>query len=249
MDDRRPPRLYLTARLAHGGAVEPEAGQVHYLRSVLRLGAGAAVAAFNETDGEWLCCVAEIGKGGARLTVERQLRPAESEPDLWLLFAPIKRARLDWLVEKATELGVSALLPMWTARTQVGRVNLERLRAHAIEAAEQSERLSVPELRAPEPLERILAAWPTERRLIICDESGAGTPISEVAVKLPPGPMALLVGPEGGFDETELDAVGKLSFVTRIGLGPRVLRAETATLAAVAVFQAIAGDWRRIRTR
>jgi 16S rRNA (uracil1498-N3)-methyltransferase len=251
MDDRRPPRLYLTARLAPGAEFAPEAGQAHYLRSVLRLGAGAAVAAFNETDGEWLCRVAEIGKGGARLTVERQLRPAEPErePDLWLVFAPIKRARLDWMVEKATELGVSALLPVWTARTQVGRVNLERLRAHAIEAAEQSERLSVPELRAPQPLERILAAWPAGRRLLICDESGAGAPISEVAAKLPPGPMALLVGPEGGFDETELDAVGKLSFVTRIGLGPRVLRAETATLAAVAVFQAIAGDWRRIRTR
>jgi len=251
MDDRRPPRLYLTARLAPGAEFAPEAGQAHYLRSVLRLGAGAAVAAFNETDGEWLCRVAEIGKGGARLTVEHQLRPAEPErePDLWLVFAPIKRARLDWLVEKATELGVSALLPIWTARTQVGRVNLERLRAHAIEAAEQSERLSIPELRAPQPLERILAAWPAGRRLLICDESGAGAPISEVAANLPPGPTALLVGPEGGFDETELDAVGKLSFVTRIGLGPRVLRAETATLAAVAVFQAIAGDWRRIRTR
>ena len=251
MDDRRPPRLYLTARLAPGAEFAPEAGQAHYLRSVLRLGADAAVAAFNETDGEWLCRVAEIGKGGARLTVERQLRPAEPErePDLWLVFAPIKRARLDWMVEKATELGVSALLPIWTARTQVGRVNLERLRAHAIEAAEQSERLSVPELRAPQPLERILAAWPAGRRLLICDESGAGAPINEVAANLPPGPMALLVGPEGGFDETELDAVGELSFVSRIGLGPRVLRAETATLAAVAVFQAIAGDWRRIRTR
>jgi len=251
MDDRRPPRLYLTARLAPGAEFAPEAGQAHYLRSVLRLGAGAAVAAFNETDGEWLCRVAEIGKGGARLTVERQLRPAEPErePDLWLVFAPIKRARLDWMVEKATELGVSALLPVWTVRTQVGRVNLERLRAHAIEAAEQSERLSVPELRAPEPLERILAAWPAGRRLMMCDESGAGAPISEAAAKLPPGPMALFVGPEGGFDETELDAVGKLSFVTRIGLGPRVLRAETAALAAVGVFQAIAGDWRRIRPR
>ncbi len=251
MDDRRPPRLYLTARLAPGAEFAPEAGQAHYLRSVLRLGAGAAVAAFNETDGEWLCRVAEIGKGGARLTVERQLRPAEPEreTDLWLVFAPIKRARLDWMVEKATELGVSALLPVWTARTQVGRVNLERLRAHAIEAAEQSERLSVPELRAPQPLERILAAWPAGRRLLICDESGAGAPVSEVAAKLPPGPVALLVGPEGGFDETELDAIGKLSFVTRVGLGPRVLRAETAALAAVGVFQAIAGDWRRIRTR
>jgi 16S rRNA (uracil1498-N3)-methyltransferase len=251
MDDRRPPRLYLTARLAPGAELAPEAAQAHYLRSVLRLGAGAAVAAFNETDGEWFCRVAEIGKGGAWLTVERQLRPAEPErePDLWLVFAPIKHARLDWLVEKATELGVSALLPVWTARTQVGRVNLERLRAHAIEAAEQSERLSVPELRGPEPLGRVLAAWPAGRPLIMCDESGAGEPISETAAKLPPGPVALLVGPEGGFDETELDAIGKLSFVTRVGLGPRVLRAETAALAAVGVFQAIAGDWRRIRPR
>ncbi len=251
MDERRPPRLYLTARLAPGGAVEAEAGQAHYLRSVLRLGAGAAVAAFNETDGEWLCRVAEIGKGGTSLTVERQLRPAEPqrEPDLWLVFAPIKRARLDWLVEKATELGVSALLPVWTARIQIGRVNLERLRAHAIEAAEQSERLSVPELRAPEPLERILTAWPAERRLMMCDESGAGEPISGAVATLLSGPVALLVGPEGGFDQTELDAIGKLPFVRRIGLGPRVLRAETAALAAVAVFQAIAGDWRRIRTR
>jgi 16S rRNA (uracil1498-N3)-methyltransferase len=172
-----------------------------------------------------------------------------AEPDLWLIFAPIKRAPLDWLVEKATELGVAALLPVWTARTQVERVNLDRLRAHAVEAAEQSERLSVPELRAPEPLDRLLAAWPGERRLIVCDESGAGEPISDAAARLRPGPAALLVGPEGGFDETELDAIGKLSFVTRVGLGPRVLRAETATLAAVAVFQAIAGDWRRVRTR
>jgi 16S rRNA (uracil1498-N3)-methyltransferase len=250
MDERRPPRLYLTARLAPGGAVEAEAGQAHYLRSVLRLGAGAAVAAFNESDGEWLCRV-EIGKRGARLTIERQLRPAdpEREPDLWLIFAPIKRTRLDWLVEKATELGVSALLPAWTARTQVGRVNLERLRAHAIEAAEQSERLSVPELRAAEPLERILTAWPAARRLMMCDETGAGEPIGCAAATLRSGPVALLVGPEGGFDQTELDAFDKLSFVTRVGLGPRVLRAETAALAAVAVFQAIAGDWRRIRTR
>jgi 16S rRNA (uracil1498-N3)-methyltransferase len=216
----------------------------------LRLGTGAAVALFNATNGEWLCRISEIGKG-ASLAVERQLREPEpeAEPDLWLMFAPIKRTRLDWLVEKATELGVAALLPVWTARTQVERVNLERLRAHAIEAAEQCERLSVPELRAPERLDRLLAVWPGERQLVVCDESGAGEPIGDAAARLPPGPVALLVGPEGGFDETELDAIGKLSFVTRVGLGPRVLRAETATLAAVAVFQAIAGDWRRVRTR
>jgi 16S rRNA (uracil1498-N3)-methyltransferase len=239
------------AELAAGREIELEPARAHYLRSVLRLGPGAAVAVFNAEDGEWLCRIAGIGKNGARLTAERQLCSPEpgGAPDLWLLFAPIKRARLDWLVEKATELGVAALLPVWTARTQVERVNLDRLRAHAVEAAEQSERLSVPELRAPERLGRLLATWPGARRLVVCDESGAGEPISDAAARLPPGPVALLVGPEGGFDETELDAIGKLSFVTRVGLGPRVLRGETAALAAVAVFQAIAGDWRRVRIR
>jgi 16S rRNA (uracil1498-N3)-methyltransferase len=251
MAQRRAPRLHLIAGLAAGCEIELEPARAHYLRSVLRLGPGAAVAVFNAEDGEWLCRIAGIGKNGARLTAERQLRSPEpgGEPDPWLLFAPIKRARLDWLVEKATELGVAALLPVWTARTQVERVNLDRLRAHAVEAAEQSERLSVPDLRAPERLGRLLASWPGARRLVVCDESGAGEPISDAAARLPPGPVALLVGPEGGFDETELDAIGKLSFVTRVGLGPRVLRGETAALAAVAVFQAIAGDWRRVRIR
>ncbi len=251
MAQRRAPRLHLIAGLAAGCEIELEPARAHYLRSVLRLGPGAAVAVFNAEDGEWLCRIAGIGKNGARLTAERQLRSPEpgGKPDLWLLFAPIKRARLDWLVEKATELGVAALLPVWTARTQVERVNLDRLRAHAVEAAEQSERLSVPDLRAPERLGRLFATWPGARRLVVCDESGAGEPISDAAARLPPGPVALLVGPEGGFDETELDAIGKLSFVTRVGLGPRVLRGETAALAAVAVFQAIAGDWRRVRIR
>src|SRR5689334_6203482 len=154
MIERRTPRLYVASALAPRVEAELDRAQAHYLRSVLRLETGAAIAAFNATDGEWLCRVAELGKRGARLSVEAQLREPEpeAEPDLWLLFAPIKRARLDWLVEKATELGVTAVLPVWTARTQVERVNLERLRAHAIEAAEQSERLSIPELRAPERL-------------------------------------------------------------------------------------------------
>lgn len=249
MAERQTPRLYVEAGLGAGGAIEITAGQVHHLRSVLRLGPGAMVGAFNATDGEWLCRIAEIGRNRAVLAVERPIRRPEPEADFWLLFAPIKRARLDWLVEKATELGASALVPVWTARTQVERLNLDRLRAHAVEAAEQSERLSVPELKSPETLERVLATWPPERRLVVCDESGAGAPIAEAAARLPPGPAAVLVGPEGGFDQTELDALAKLSFVTRIGLGPRVLRADTAALAALAVFQAIAGDWRRARAR
>jgi 16S rRNA (uracil1498-N3)-methyltransferase len=249
--EHRAPRIYVTASLAPAAEVHLEPGQAHYLRSVLRLGRGAKVKAFNAADGEWLCTIAESGRGEIQLTVEHQLRAAEpeGEPGLWLVFAPIKRARLVWLVEKATELGASALVPVWTARTQSGRINLERLRAHAIEASEQSERLSVPELRVPEKLGALLTGWPAERRLIVCDETGAGEPISTAVTRLSPGPMALLVGPEGGFDQSELDAIDKFSFVTRVRLGPRVLRAETAALAALAVLQATAGDWRRTRTR
>jgi 16S rRNA (uracil1498-N3)-methyltransferase len=251
MTERRAPRLYIKAPLTPATTVELEAGHTHYLRSVLRLGLGAAVVAFNPASGEWLCRIEETGRKVVRLAVERQLREAEpaGEPDLWLVFAPIKRARLDWLVEKATELGVSALLPVWTARTQSERINLERLRSHSIEAAEQSERLSVPEIGQPEDLATLLAAWPGERRLIVCVETGGGEPIGAAMARLPPGPVSFLVGPEGGLAQTELDALDKLSFVTRVGLGPRVLRAETAALAALAVFQATAGDWRRIRTR
>jgi 16S rRNA (uracil1498-N3)-methyltransferase len=165
------------------------------------------------------------------------------------LFAPIKRVRLDWLVERATELGASALLPVWTRHTQSERLNLDRLRAHAIAAAEQSERLSVPDLRAPRTMAAVLAEWPAERRLLVCDETGAGEPVGAALARLEPGPAALLTGPEGGFGETELDHLGKLSFVTRVGLGPRVLRADTAAVAGLAAFQAIAGDWRCVRRR
>jgi 16S rRNA (uracil1498-N3)-methyltransferase len=208
------------------------------------------VAAFNERDGEWLCELAESGQRGARVAVRRLLRAPEPEADLWLLFAPIKRVRLDWVVEKATELGAAALLPVMTARTQPERLNRERLRALAIAATEQCERLSVPDIAIPEPLDRVVAAWPAGRRLVLCDESGAGMPIAEALAGFPrQAPAALFVGPEGGFTDRELDALGKLPIVTRVGLGPRVLRAETAAVAALAVFQAIAGDWRDARRR
>lgn len=247
MSERRARRLYIEAKLTPAAAIELTRSQAHYMRTVLRLSTGAAVSAFNAADGEWRCQLVETGRGRATLTVEWLIRPAEAEADLWLLFAPVKRARLDWLVEKATELGVSALLPVWTRRTQIERLNLDRLRAHAVAAAEQTERLSVPELREPQALDHVLTDWAGDRSLLVCDETGVGEPIVEAAARLGPRPAALLTGPEGGFAETELDYLGKLSFVIRIGLGPRVLRADTAALAALAAFQAVAGDWRHAR--
>jgi 16S rRNA (uracil1498-N3)-methyltransferase len=242
-------RVQVETGLTPGGRVELTPGQAHHLRAVLRLAPGADVAAFNAGDGEWLCRLVDLARNSAGLVVERQLRAAEPDPDLWLLFAPLKRARLDWLVEKATELGVSVLLPVWTAHTAVGRLNLDRVRAIAVAAAEQCERLTVPEARAPQALQQTLAGWPARRPLIACDESGGGEPIGEALRRLPAGPAAVLIGPEGGFAETELDALGKLPFVSRVGLGPRVLRAETAAVAVLAVYQAIAGDWRHTRPR
>jgi 16S rRNA (uracil1498-N3)-methyltransferase len=249
MTERRAPRLYFAEPLMAGAVVALSAGQAHHLRAVLRLGGGAPVTAFNAHDGEWACRIGEVGDRRTLLIVERQTRPAEAEADLWLLFAPIKRARLDWLVEKATELGASALLPVWTRHAQNERLNLDRLRAHAIAAAEQSERLSVPELHAPQTLDAVLTGWPGERRLFVCDETGAGEPAGVAIARLGAIPAALFTGPEGGFDETELDRLGKLSFVTRVGLGPRVLRADTAAVAVMSAFQAVAGDWRRTRLR
>ncbi len=232
--------------MASGQNAPLTAGQAHYLRTVLRLGPDAAVRAFNESDGEWLCRLVEPARNRAELMVGCHLRAPEPEPDLWLLFAPLKRGRIDWLVEKASELGASALWPVWTLRTAVERLNLDRLRAHAIEAAEQSERLSAPALHPPEPLGRVLERWPAGRPLLVCDETGGGEPIAEAARALSL-PAALLVGPEGGFDQSELDHMAKLSFATRVRLGPRVLRADTAVVAALAAVQAIAGDWHRRR--
>jgi 16S rRNA (uracil1498-N3)-methyltransferase len=242
-------RLYVTTDLADGLPIGLDPSQAHYVRTVLRLAPGETVALFNGRDGEWLARIDGAGKGWCSLTPFEQRRPQEAAPDLWLAFAPIKRARIDFLVEKATELGAGRLLPVLTQRTIVERVNVERLRANAIEAAEQSERLGVPDVAEPVPLERLLAGWPASRRLLLCDESGAAAPIAAALRGAAPGAWGVLVGPEGGFTETELDALKKLPFVLPVGLGPRVLRADTAALAALAVLQALAGDWREPRRR
>jgi 16S rRNA (uracil1498-N3)-methyltransferase len=235
-------RLYVTASLAVPTLVL-DAPRTHYLRNVLRLAAGARVAVFNASDGEYAARIESIGKAACSLRLEGKRRDPAREPDLWLVCAPIKRTRFDFIAEKATELGVSALWPVFTRHTIATRVNTDRMLATAIEAAEQSERLSVPEIKEPVPLQGALSHWPTGRRLIFCDESGGGGPIADVLGKADlQQPHAILTGPEGGFAAAELDALRKLPFATAVGLGPRVLRADTAALAALAVFQALAHD-------
>lgn len=242
-------RLYVEEDLAAGRTIGLDHARAHYLRHVLRLEAGAPIALFNGRDGEWRARIDGFGKGWCSLTVGERRRLQGTERDLWLVFAPIKRARIDFVAEKATELGVSALRPVFTRFTAMTRVNTDRLRANAVEAAEQAERLSVPQVCEPVSLDSLIADWPAERRLLVCAESGPARPIAaalrDVAARMPgadPGPWAVLTGPEGGFAREELDGLVKLPFVTPVGLGPRVLRADTAALAALACWQAILGD-------
>jgi len=198
---------------------------------------------FNGRDGEWRARIDTIGKGWASLQLTEQSLPQPVEPDIWLLFAPIKRGRVDFLVQKATELGVSILLPTTTRRTVVERINLVRLGTTAAEAAEQCRRLSVPELRPVQSLEKVLASWPEERRLLFCDEAG-GPPAIEAMTGQEPAPWAILIGPEGGFDPDESQALRERPFVVPMSLGPRILRAETAAVAALSLWQAVLGDGR-----
>ncbi|EME71652.1 16S ribosomal RNA methyltransferase RsmE [Paramagnetospirillum caucaseum] len=236
-------RLFVPAPLAAGVAVALTRDQTHYLAAVMRAEPGEMVLLFNGADGEWLARIAALAKAGAALVPERRTRPQTPEPDLWLLAAPLKKDRTDLVVEKAAELGVSRLWPVFTRRTNAGRVNIERLRAHLTEAAEQCERLTVPDLAEPAALDKVLAGWPAERVLLFLDEGGGGPPLTQVLTGLPPGPLALLVGPEGGFDDGERRLITAQPFARAVGLGPRILRAETAAIAALAVVQAIRGDW------
>ncbi len=238
-------RLFVEVPLAAGIAVALGRDQTHYLASVMRAEPGEAVLLFNGRDGEWLARIDRLAKSGAALVPERLTRSQATGPDLWLLAAPLKKERTDLVAEKAAELGVSRLWPVFTRRTNAGRVNAERLRARLIEAAEQCERLDVPELADAATLETVLAGWPAERALLFLDEGGGGPPLAETLAVLPPGPAALLVGPEGGFDPAERALIGAKPYARPVGLGPRVLRAETAAIAALAVFQALAGDWSR----
>jgi 16S rRNA (uracil1498-N3)-methyltransferase len=232
------PRLFVEQPLAQGALVALEGPPANYLVNVLRLGPGAQVKLFDDCTGEWLAEIVEAGRRRVSLALSRHLRPREPVPDLWLLFAPIKRGRIDWLVEKATELGVARLVPVLTRRTIVERLNLDRLRAHIVEAAEQCERTALAELAEPRKLGALLADWPAERALFFADEAG-GEPLEAEQ-----GPAAILVGPEGGFTDEERRAIRALPQARPIGLGPRILRADTAALAAVALWMHSSGDWK-----
>lgn len=239
------PRLFVDAELRAGAEVALVEGQAHYLRAVMRRSPGDTVRLFNGRDGEWHATIAELGKRRALARAESLLRPQAAEPDLWLVFAPLKRTATDLIAQKATELGVAALQPVLTGRTDPQRVNTGRLRAIATEAAEQCGRLSVPSVGAFRPFDTLLADWPAGRRLVLCDETGQAPPAAEAFSLLEPGvPGALVIGPEGGFAAAELDRLRKLEFVTPVALGPRILRAETAAVAALALWQSALGDWR-----
>jgi 16S rRNA (uracil1498-N3)-methyltransferase len=238
-------RLYVEASLSPGAVAAVDAGRAHYLRDVLRLAPGAPLRLFNGRDGEWRATIRKLTKSGGELTVETQAREQSASPDLWLVFAATKRSAIDLVAEKATELGVAKLQPLLTQHTHVDRVNIDRLRAIAIEAAEQSERLTVPLIAPPVAFAALLAEWPKDRRGLICAEGGAAQPIAVAlaAYDMDTAPAcAIFIGPEGGWSAAELDALTKNPIFTPVGLGPRILRAETAALAAIACWQAILGD-------
>lgn len=233
------PRLFVETVLAAGARVELDAAQANYLGNVMRLKEGARLLLFDGASGEWLAEVAEAGKRRMALTVVEPTRPQESVPDLWLAFAPVKKGRVDWLVEKAVELGVARLVPLVTQRTIVDRLNLERMRAHIVEAAEQCGRTALAGIEEPVKLGHFLENRDAARTLYFADETGGEAAAKAFAA----GPALILTGPEGGFTPEEAAAIRAAPNSTAISLGPRILRAETAALAAVATWMAVAGDW------
>lgn len=238
-------RLFVRARLISDGKVEVSSAQAHYLLHVMRARAGAFVRLFNGQDGEWRARIADVARGKCTLICEEEIERQSETPDLWLAFAPIKKTPADYVAQKATELGVRVLQPVITRRTIARRVNTERLTANAVEAAEQSGRLSVPDVREPVFLDALIHAWPQERRLIFCDEGGDAEPIAGALARARGTATAwgVLTGPEGGFDTEERVAIRSSPCVIPVTLGPRIMRADTAALAALAVWQAVLGDW------
>jgi 16S rRNA (uracil1498-N3)-methyltransferase len=246
--DFRTPRLYVEAPLASSAKIALEPAQTHYLLNVLRLRPDNAVLAFNGRDGEWRCVLANSGKRAVNLIAENQTRPQTGATNLHYLFAPLKHARLDYMVQKAVELGVSRLQPVITQHTQIARVNVDRMRANAIEAAEQCGILRLPEIGEPLDLERAVRQLEPDRLLVYCDE-GAEQPdplaaLTFIRENKGSTPVAVLIGPEGGFAEEERSALLLRPNVVRLLLGPRIMRADTAAVAALSLVQAALGDWR-----
>jgi 16S rRNA (uracil1498-N3)-methyltransferase len=238
------PRLFIEPALGNGVTVECTREQANYLLNVMRLARSDDVIVFNGRDGEWRTVIAEAGKRRCTLLCEQQTRPQLQAPDLHYLFAPLKHARLDYMVQKATEMGASRLRPVLTRRTVATRVNSERMRANAIEAAEQCNILWVPEVDEPQRLGAVLQDWDARRRLIFCDEAAdVADPLAALS-ELAPGPLAVIVGPEGGFDAEERAQLAAAPFARAISLGPRIMRADTAAVAALALINAALGDWR-----
>ena len=244
MNIRLTTRLYNNDDLSQGVAVAVSPEQAHYLQNVMRLKVGDIVRLFNERGGEWHCVIDTVSKRSLYLVARERLRLPAPEPDVWLCCAPIKKAHFDYMIEKATELGVAVIQPILTARTQIREVNVERARSIAIEAAEQSERLSIPDMRAPKTLKDLLAAWPEERTLFACAELGAAVPVHQALTSAPSSPQAAIItGPEGGFTPEELQQLRQAPNAIPVRLGPRILRADTAALAALSLWQGVCGDW------
>jgi 16S rRNA (uracil1498-N3)-methyltransferase len=235
-------RLFVPHDLAPGASLDLDEGQSRYLAAVMRQAVGDEVAVFNGRDGEWRATLAKVGKKAVTLTALSRTRPQETGPDLDLVVALVKRTRLETIVEKAAELGARRVLPVVTERTNADHTRVERLQAIAVEASEQTGRLDVPQVLEPEKLERLLARWDVSRQLLFCDEAGDAPPVL-AAVKAG-GPWAILIGPEGGFSARERAQLRALPYAVPAGLGPRILRADTAAISALTLWQAAAGDWR-----
>ncbi|UWQ75506.1 16S rRNA (uracil(1498)-N(3))-methyltransferase [Leisingera sp. M658] len=236
-------RLYVEHPLGAGQSLPLDRDQAHYLFGVMRQGAGAHVALFNGQDGEWLAEVAEAGKRGGTLVCREQTKPLQMPPDLWLMFAPIKKARTDFIVEKAAEMGAARILPVQTDFTNSERIRQDRLQAHAVEAAEQCGGTYVPEVAELQKLSRLLDQWPAGRQLMFCDEAEAGNALQLAAETQKGAPWAILIGPEGGFSDTERKRLHALPQSHVVSLGPRILRADTAAVAALTLWQQVLGDW------